>query len=100
MHDEIRRKIEKRLGEPSAPGARLPGWVSAALLSAGLVLPTLGCWNQEGSTVVYAGPPAREPQTQPQPQPPPDEPADKKGEVSDPEPETEPETEMHTLYGI
>jgi len=77
MHDEIQRKIEKRMHEPSAPGARLPGWVSAALLAAGLTLPTVGCWTVDGPAAVYAGPPPRDSDTQPQP--PPDEPAGKKG---------------------
>ncbi len=65
MNDEIRRKIRERMRDTGAPGARLPGWVGAALLSAGLALPAVGCWNTDGPAAVYAGPPVREPEALP-----------------------------------
>jgi len=101
MNDEIRRKIGERMQETGAPVARLPKWVGAALLSAGLALPVMGCWSHDGPAAVYAGPPVREPETRPQP--PPEEPGDKKGEVAEPAPAPAPqppEPEDHPLYGV
>ncbi|MBU1410590.1 hypothetical protein KKD52_16410 [Myxococcota bacterium] len=101
MNDEIRRKIGERMQETGAPVARLPGWVGAALLSAGLALPVMGCCLTDGPAAVYAGPPVRDPETRPQP--PPEEPADKQGGVADPAPAPAPqppEPEDHPLYGV
>ncbi len=92
MYDEIQRKIDLRMHEPPPPGSRLPGWVGAALLSAGLALPAMaGCCLTDGPANVYAGPPVRDPESRPQP--PPDEPAGKKGApAATPEEPMRPET--------
>jgi len=100
MSDELQGKIDRTMERPPAQGARLPRWTAAALLSAGLVLPTAGCWTTEGPAAVYAGPPVREPVDQPQP--PPDEPEGKKGEAAQPEPQPPPDRggEVHPMYGV
>ncbi len=98
MSDEIRGKIDKNLAKQVAPGARLPRWTAAALLSAGLALPVAGCWTTEGPAAVYAGPPVREPETRPQP--PPDEPDGKKSEVAEPAPPPDRGGEVQPLYGV
>lgn len=97
MRDDIQGKLERTMAAPVEQGARLPRWVGAALVSAGLVLPTVGCWDSVGPSAVYAGPPVREPETRPQP--PPDEPEGKKGEASTPEEPTM-RVEAVPVYGI
>jgi len=97
MLEEMLKRIDAQVRRPPAPGARLPRWTAAALLTAGLALPATGCWRTEGPAEVYAGPPVREPEVQPQP--PPDEPEGKKGDGAAP---AEPSMGIETvpIYGI
>lgn len=97
MRDEIQGKLDRTMAAPVEQSARLPRWVGAALVSAGLVLPTVGCWDSVGPSAVYAGPPVREPETRPQP--PPDEPEGKTGEPAATE-ESPMSIEAVPIYGI
>ncbi len=99
MLEEILNTIDAQVRRPAAPGARLPRWTAAALLSAGLALPATGCWRTEGPAEVYAGPPVREPAPVAEPQSPPDEPEGKKDGVVEPE-ESPMAVEAVPIYGI